>query len=145
MEFCQQCDNMVYMRIDTNEEDSSTSLVYYCKHCGFERQKEATDSSCVYEMDYKTSNYAIHSVLNEYTHADPTLPRVDNIDCPNKECESQTHPEKKEVAYIKYDQTNMKYVYLCILCRQAWKIIGVDKKIEEVEYDKGEDFLCKSC
>ena len=39
----------------------------------------------------------------------------------------------------------MKYVYLCILCRQAWKIVGVDKKIEEVDYDKGEDFLCKSC
>ena len=86
-------------------------------------------------MDYRTSNYAIHSVLNEYTYADPTLPRVDNIDCPNKDCESQSHPEK-EVAYIKYDQTNMKYVYLCILCRQAWKIIGVDKKIEEVDYDK---------
>ena len=39
MEFCQQCDNMVYLRIDTNEEDSSTKLVYYCKHCGFERER----------------------------------------------------------------------------------------------------------
>ena len=52
------------------------------------------------EMDYRTSNYAIHSVLNEYTYADPTLPRVDNIDCPNKDCESQSHPEKEKLRIL---------------------------------------------
>ncbi len=130
MNFCQQCDNMVYLKTDPERN----VLVYYCKHCGSEREKESTDSSCIYEMDYQTSNYAIHSVLNEYTYADPTLPRVNNIDCPNKDCVSQSDESKKEVCYIKYDQTNMKYVYLCVNCRSAWKIIGIDKKIEFVEF-----------
>ena len=139
MEFCQQCDNMLYLRTNLEADGQSEGggrggvLQFYCKHCGFERLKTSSDDSCIYEMDYRKSNYAIHSVLNEYTYADPTLPRVDNVDCPNADCESLSNPDVKEICYIKYDQTQMKYVYLCVCCRTAWKIIGIDKQVELVD------------
>ena len=87
MEFCPQCDNMIYLKTDMGK---TTKLVYYCKHCGYEDERDTTNSnSCVYDMDYETSNYAIHTMLNEYTYADPTLPRVNNVDCPNEDCGKQ--------------------------------------------------------
>ena len=128
MEFCSQCDNMLYLR--TNEDEKKT-LTYFCKHCGFEETKATnSNNSCVYEIDYQTSNYAIHTILNEYTHADPTLPRVNNIECPDENCKVKN----KQICYIKYDKTNMKYIYLCCDCKVAWKIIGVEKNIEKIPY-----------
>ena len=51
---------------------------------------------------------------------DPTLPRLDNIPCPNKECPSNNGSDK-EVIYIRYDDTNLKFIYLCVHCDKIWK------------------------
>jgi hypothetical protein len=57
-------------------------------------------------------------IVNEYTKFDPTLPRIHNIPCPNPECATK---EGKEVIYIRYDDTNLKYLYLCTECDKLWK------------------------
>lgn len=104
---------------------------------------------------------------------DPTLPRINNIKCPNSQCGSNPsvadaaavirmkqrprahdvgsgageeeeqyedvddgaldgaqdagnftfstrEPEPREVIYIRYDEMNMKYVYMCAVCDTVW-------------------------
>ena len=64
--------------------------------------------------------------INEYTKYDPTLPRINTIKCPTHECPSNKDPSEKgyvsrEVIYLRYDDINMKYIYLCPFCDTIWK------------------------
>ena len=54
---------------------------------------------------------------------DPTLPRVNNILCPNDDCLTNTDPDNnlKEIIIMRYDDKNMKYVSLCSTCDTVWK------------------------
>ena len=61
--------------------------------------------------------------INEYTKLDPTLPRITNIDCSNQDCDSNRKYDSKEdkaILYIRYDDTNMKFIYLCSICDTIW-------------------------
>ena len=63
-----------------------------------------------------------HYKQNEYTKLDPTLPRTNTIRCPNSNCETnKTENAEREIIYIRYDDTNMKYVYMCSTCDSMWK------------------------
>ena len=46
---------------------------------------------------------------------------VFNIKCPNENCKTNTDGEKSEVLYIRYDENNMKYLYMCSICDTTWK------------------------
>ena len=59
--------------------------------------------------------------VHKYTKLDPTLPRVSNILCPNGDCLTNKEDIPREIIYIRYDDTNMKYVYLCSTCDTVWK------------------------
>ena len=62
------------------------------------------------------------TAINSYTKLDPTLPRINTIKCPNSNCKSNTDDdEKREVIYIRYDDINIKYMYLCAVCDTTWK------------------------
>ena len=52
---------------------------------------------------------------------DPTIPRVYNMECPNADCKTNKDNASKEVLYIRYDDENMKYVYMCCICDFIWK------------------------
>ncbi len=125
MHFCPKCGNMYYLKLMNKDEDK---LIYYCRNCGNEDTSLATNTRNLYvskstikkEMNYK-------NVINKYTKLDPTLPRINNIDCPNKECPSnnnsggeQKNNSNKDILYIRYDDKNMKYIYLCSLCDTVW-------------------------
>jgi len=45
--------------------------------------------------------------------------------CPNPECETNKNKVKREIIYIRYDDTNMKYVYLCSECSTIWQTNNV--------------------
>jgi len=125
MHFCPKCGNMYYLKLLNKDEDK---LIYYCRNCGNEDTSLATNMNNLYisktkikkEMNYK-------NVINKYTKLDPTLPRINNIDCPNKECVSNNNSEgesknntSKDILYIRYDDKNMKYIYLCSHCDTVW-------------------------
>ncbi len=127
MHFCPECGNMYYLQLKKDDEDK---LIYYCRNCGHEDESLVTNLNNLYvsktevqkEMNYKNS-------INKYTKLDPTLPRIHNIDCPNQECDSRKMEEKKgeeiplakkEILYIRYDDANMKFVYLCAVCDTIW-------------------------
>ena len=121
MHFCTNCENMYYIRI--NADDSNT-LVYYCRNCGEEDKYISTENVCVSKTQIKKNELSFNHIINKYTKLDPTLPRINNILCPNPDCLTNTKGKEREIIYIRYDDTNMKYVYLCSECETVWQTNG---------------------
>tara|TARA_A100001015_G_scaffold195699_1_gene218217 strand:- start:1892 stop:2257 length:366 start_codon:yes stop_codon:yes gene_type:complete len=110
---------MYYVKIDKNDKKH---LINWCRTCMREEIKELQNNNCIYKNNFNNDNIiSFKDYINSYTHLDPALPRVNNIDCPNKNCISHTESDKKEVIYIKYDNINLKYIYLCCNCKSCWK------------------------
>ena len=122
MHFCSVCNNMYYLRIDAKNPNK---LDYYCRNCGNEDKLLAHDNMCISKTFIKKNDQSFNHIINEYTKLDPTLPRVNTILCPNPECETNTNNVKREIIYIRYDDTNMKYVYLCSECSTVWQTNNV--------------------
>ena len=124
MKFCQDCDNMLYIRLLSEE---SNKLIYYCRNCGNTYDQIDKDNVCVLNTNITTKDTAYLQDINEYSKLDPTLPRTQNIKCPNQTCLSnhQTEDEillnKNEVIYLRYDDVNLNYVYICTQCDTSWK------------------------
>jgi DNA-directed RNA polymerase subunit M/transcription elongation factor TFIIS len=117
MHFCSNCSNMYYIRINS---DDPNSLVYYCRQCGNEDKSIGVDNVCVSKIQIKKSEQSFNHIINKYTKLDPTLPRINNVLCPNPDCATNTKNDPKEIIYIRYDDTNMKYIYLCSTCDTVW-------------------------
>ena len=118
MRFCVNCNNKLYTSL---HNDQSDKLVYYCRNCGNQDTTLSTDNVTILKVQLKKSEQEFSHIINKYTKMDPTLPRVNNILCPNAECKTNTEDTPKEIIYIRYDDVNMKYVYLCSTCDCVWK------------------------
>ena len=118
MHFCSTCSNMYYIRIDG---ENTNKLVYYCRHCGNEDSLLTIENVSVAKTQLKQGEQSFTHIINKYTKLDPTLPRVNKILCPNPDCTTNTHDTSREIIYIRYDNVNMKYVYLCSTCDIVWK------------------------
>jgi DNA-directed RNA polymerase subunit M/transcription elongation factor TFIIS len=97
-------------------------MVYYCRKCGNEDSLLSTQNVCVSKTQIKKTEQTFNHIINKYTKYDPTLPRINNILCPNNECATNKDGKEREIIYIRYDDNNMKYVYLCSECDTVWKI-----------------------
>ena len=118
MHFCNQCQNMYYISIDP---DDVNKLVYYCRNCGNKDSTLSVENVTVSKVQLKKSEQEFSHIINKYTKLDPTLPRVTKILCPNADCETNKEDTPREIIYIRYDNQNMKYVYLCSTCETVWK------------------------
>ena len=120
MHFCDQCNNMYYIRLSSDVEDT---LIYYCRNCGNEDDNLTKNNICVSKTQLIKSEQKYNHIINEYTKLDPTLPRINTIKCPNSDCKSnrEENPFEREVIYIRYDDTNKLYIYLCGVCDTVWK------------------------
>ena len=121
MKFCTVCDNMYYIGI--NEKDGN-QLSYYCRNCGHTDETIASENVCVLNTQLRRGEQKFNHIINEYTKLDPTLPRIYNMKCPNIACKTNVEKEKKldtEVIYVRYDDDNMKYLYMCSTCDSTWK------------------------
>ena len=112
---------MYYIRIN---ETNTNKLVYYCRKCGNEDSSLITNNVCVSKKQIKKTKQSFNHIINEYTKLDPSLPRMNNILCPNSACQTNTESVEKEIIYIRYDDINMKYVYICTndKCNHVWTI-----------------------
>ena len=119
MYFCNKCENMYYIRLSA---DNDNALVYYCRNCGNE-ESDIDDNLTVSKTTYKKADQKYFNIINQYTKLDPTLPRVRNIPCPNNSCacNSEDSSVPREVIYIRYDDSALKFVYLCVHCDTIWK------------------------
>ena len=111
MRFCVNCQNMYYLKVSDDN-----NLIHYCRCCGNEDTMN-TDDVCVSNTQFNQTKKSNTMMLSEYTKQDPTLPRTNTIKCPNEECSGGD----QEVLYIRYDDTNMRYVYMCAKCDTTWK------------------------
>lgn len=121
MHFCTKCGNMYYVKID---DESDKQLSFYCKNCGHQDKKLTTKTITILNTTVKDIDRNPEDIINKYTKLDPTLPRVTNISCPNSECDSHADTDtdsKHEIIYMRYDNINMKYLYLCPSCNHVWK------------------------
>ena len=119
MHFCSNCQNMYYIRINS---DNPNSLVYYCRKCGNEDKLLAIENVCVSKTQIKKSEQTFSHIINKYTKLDPTLPRINTVLCPDPDCPTNKKDASREIIYIRYDDINMKYIYLCSTCDTVWKI-----------------------
>lgn len=128
--FCRQCDNMLYMSFrDTGDQHSTNDkpeLLYHCKHCKLELTADAMRadqrllSAAVHTENYEDDQASYKQFINPYIREDPTLPHVTDIECANPAC---TRPPEamRDVIIIKYDSTNLKFLYHCAHCASFWK------------------------
>ena len=127
MKFCSECNNMYYIKINTEDENS---LIYYCRFCGHEDNEPAENGVVVLRTDYKKSEQQFSHMINRYIKHDNTLPRITNMKCPNENCgkkelasaaAASADEDNSSIIYLRYDDDNMKYLYICENCNTTWK------------------------
>jgi len=130
MKFCSNCENMLYVSLRTNE--TGDKLVYCCRQCGL-IDENTNEETIVLHNQLKHKEQTFHHIVNKYTKFDPTLPRIKNIPCPNPECSHKNSSNSNssssttvsdhsnEVIYLRYDDENLKYLYICPTCDHIWK------------------------
>jgi DNA-directed RNA polymerase subunit M/transcription elongation factor TFIIS len=109
---------MYYVKINVNNPNK---LIYYCRNCGDENLVLSEENVTVSKTIIKKSEQSFSHIINKYTKLDPTLPRINNILCPNQDCMTNKNEKEREIIYIRYDDINMKYIYLCSDCDTVWK------------------------
>jgi DNA-directed RNA polymerase subunit M/transcription elongation factor TFIIS len=112
MKFCRHCRNFLY---DIEEREKKAFLK--CRSCPYEEQV-TKENAVVYEHDLQQDTSVQHSI-NPYLKHDPTLPRFENMVCPNKEC--PTKGGESDIVGIKLDSTNVAWMYQCAVCDTTWK------------------------
>jgi DNA-directed RNA polymerase subunit M/transcription elongation factor TFIIS len=115
VEFCDKCDNIYYLYI--NSENSNIN--YICKSCG---NKKIMDTRVISVNNNTNINIDKSDVINTnpFISHDITLPTIKgnkNIKCKNELCDA----DEINIKYIKYDEINMKYLYICNHCGIKWK------------------------
>lgn len=85
MQFCPECNFMVYTKLSKSEDGSEeVKLINYCKNCSWEGELEKTDDA-IYKRNYENDFIADRILNNKYTIYDNALPRL-TIGCINKKC-----------------------------------------------------------
>jgi DNA-directed RNA polymerase subunit M/transcription elongation factor TFIIS len=119
MNFCRDCSNMLYTSIN---EDDANKLEYRCRHCGFVDNNITSSGHCVLNTQLNKREQKINYFINKYTKFDPCLPRINTMKCPNEDCNTNKDTVKNpEIIYMRYDDNNLKYAYICTECDFVWK------------------------
>jgi DNA-directed RNA polymerase subunit M/transcription elongation factor TFIIS len=109
---------MYYISID---ETDSNVLNYYCRFCGHKDEQITQEGVVVLKTQFKKSEQKFNHMVNKYTKYDPTLPRKNNMKCPNERCTESASASASDIIYLRYDDENMKYLYICANCDFSWK------------------------
>ncbi len=120
MKFCSNCSNMYYIKL---EGETSDNLIYYCRNCGQTNDESMETGKCIIKENITKNDNKYNVSINKYTKKDNALPRVNHIKCPNHSCLSNENGfdlATREVIYVRYDQEDMKYLYLCSHCDNTW-------------------------
>ena len=113
MKFCILCQNMYFIMV---ADDGI--LKYFCRNCSHIDETEKPEEVFSKLIQDNTAASYEH-VINKYTKFDPTLPSIQGK-CQNPSCESGDQDAR--IVYIRYDQEQMKFVFLCTVCDHSWII-----------------------
>lgn len=105
MEFCNNCQNMLYISCGIE------NLIKECKHCSFKEDIISTQPFKISETRYTNDDLLYELHKSKYIREDPTLQRIKDKDINNG----------KSTIYIKYNPTEMKYMYICEETGKIWR------------------------
>jgi len=113
MKFCPTCENLFYLTIEDE------TVQYTCKKCGTieDIQEDCTISNIFCNQQRQN----VQNSVNQYTKLDPTLPRINFLKCPNDNCVNHEDHEDREIIYVRYDNVQLKYIYICPKCDTVWE------------------------
>ena len=131
--FCPDCSTYLTTEI-LNNENTNKILSYKCKNCSYSRVIDIVkepEYKCVYYHTYNLNKTNIDKNSIKYLRNDPTLPHVNNIQCPNINCMTNkltTNSELLEndktnindVLYVILNESNLTYLYQCCKCDHTW-------------------------
>ena len=135
MNFCPDCETYLITKISTssNAESPNKLINFYCNNCSYSKIVDISkepEYKCVYQNNYNTKKIKINQKNIQYLCKDPTLPRVNNIQCPNSECPSRKEDlevlqtdkpiNKNDVLYIRLNESDLTFLYQCCNCKHTW-------------------------
>ena len=126
-DFCPVCRYYLYLKEEETQEEKKSEtkekiLLRLCRNCGYQERRMG---GLILEIDLKEKTSEGYKILmNQFTDQDPTLPHVNTIKCPNTNCDTNTSNKEKDVIYLKYDAVNMKFLYICNVCKAHWRSKG---------------------
>ena len=130
MNFCEECENYLNLQVKT-KNDNSNELIYVCRNCQYQEKynnKNEDNKNFIYKNHYDINSVFGSEYNTDFLEKDNTLPRVNNITCPNVDCPSNqqiiTDKETKninEVVYIVVNKKQMIFQYKCCNCNTIWK------------------------
>ena len=104
---------------------SGGKLTLTCNNCGYNEVN--TEGGLIMETDLQEKTAEGYKILlNEFTKSDATLPHMNIIKCPNPDCGSNKGSATRDIIYMKYDQVNLKFLYVCNVkgCGHQWRSKG---------------------
>lgn len=115
VKFCKDCDSLFFIQ----HNNETNSLNYICRNCG---NSESCNEYLIHEHDYSKNhklNYIEQIIkFNPELVNDPSIPKLNHIQCKDISCR-QNSPDSK-IALIKYDDTNLSFIYICCHCHKYW-------------------------
>ncbi len=118
------CQNMYFIKISSTDG----KLEYFCRNCAYVDEVEQPETVFSKLIEDNTATSYEH-VINKYTKYDPTLPSIVG-ECKNERCPSHAAGSgaaggggasgESKIVYIRYDQEQMKFVFLCTVCDYSW-------------------------
>jgi hypothetical protein len=129
---------MLYTAIDLED---NKCLNHVCKNCNYQEKTKKEghslpiitnryennasisplDDQCIMQTNYFDDNPAFKKYQTPMIKYDKTLPRLNNIKCPNQKC-TKSKDQDNEVICIRYDHNKLKYLYFCCHCEHFWKL-----------------------
>ena len=104
MNFCPDCESFLYLFVNKNNDNK---LSEKCKNCGYIGEKKDGKLkvySNTLDSDNLDTTFDIEN--NKYIIKDPTLPRLDNIDCINPKC--ITNDNLRSLIIVNFDNFNIE-------------------------------------
>ena len=117
--FCERCDNLTGIYI--KEEDNT--LIHHCSSCNLSYPFEP-EERCIYKIEFGEKDKSLALNENKYITQDVTLPKLvgnPNIVCMNAKCPTITENKESSVTYIKYDEKDLRFLYISDYCGQKWQ------------------------
>lgn len=114
--FCTVCNNYLYLMVD----ETSGDLQRMCRNCGYKDVSE--QGGLVSEVRIEQLSAEGYNLINEFTLKDPRLPHLrGSMKCVNDICPTNVSGKESDVVYIKYDNENLRYIYICTVCETNWR------------------------
>ncbi len=119
MEFCPDCENLLFLKIEKRDNDS-VNLIYNCKNCSYKSIADVDTQKTIYSNPYNFDKLKYYIKRKESLRHDPTIPHIDVIPCANKECASNTGTAANDIFYVSLDDKSLLFLYVCNICMTHW-------------------------